>query len=93
MGLLWVWPSSGPEAFIEAHATAPCVEPGHVNAKPEDTLWLSDWFVRDLPYCSQLLVRPGLEASSAPCRVCNALTLSLAQVENVVDPSHVVGSL
>ena len=52
LGLLWVWPTSGPEAFIEAFATKPCVPPEHVHAKPEDIIWLSSWYIR----CWALLV-------------------------------------
>ena len=58
MDLLWIWPTSGPEAFIQAHATPTCIAPEYQDAKPEDLLWLGRWYIRDVPYSAQLLVRP-----------------------------------
>lgn len=69
-GLLWVWAEGGPGAEAEAAATS-AVAPAELDA-PGASLYLSSWFMRDVPYgadtlvgttCSQgFWLRPGASA-------------------------------
>ena len=55
-GLLWVWPSSDPQAWIESHANPPLVDPELM-----DPAWVSagsEWDVLEQPVSWQSLVRP-----------------------------------
>lgn len=55
-GLVWVWPSIGPQAAAEAAATAPCIPPSQLQAGEERLLMERPWFRRDLPYSFDLLI-------------------------------------
>ena len=55
IGLLWVWPESGPMASLEAATQLPHVPPGW-DSEPEQYLPLKHWFMRDVPYSWDTLV-------------------------------------
>ncbi|KAK9843752.1 hypothetical protein WJX81_004916 [Elliptochloris bilobata] len=63
-GLLWVWAEGGPAAAAEAAAT-PAVAPEELD-DPGQSLYLSPWFMRDVPYGADTLVENVLDPSHVP---------------------------
>lgn len=60
-GLLWVWGEGGPQAEAEAAAKPP-VAPEELDV-PGASLFLSPWFMRDVPYGADTLVENVLDPS------------------------------
>ena len=63
-GLLWVWGEGGPGAAAEA-ASTPAVAPEELD-DPSASLYLSPWFMRDVPYGADTLVENVLDPSHVP---------------------------
>ena len=63
--MLWVWPSSNPEAWIESYASPPPTDP-----ELQDESWISagsEWDFVEQPVSWQTLVRMAMEASRDLC--------------------------
>ena len=63
-GLLWVWGEGGRAAAAEAAAT-PAAAPEELD-DPSASLYLSPWFMRDVPYGADTLVENVLDPSHVP---------------------------
>lgn len=62
IGLLWVWPESGPMASLEASTKALHIPPGW-DTEPEQWLPLKHWFMRDVPYSWDTLIENVVDPS------------------------------
>ncbi|KAK9867348.1 hypothetical protein WJX84_010011 [Apatococcus fuscideae] len=62
IGLLWVWPESGPMASLEAATKSLHIPPGW-DTEPDQWLPLKHWFMRDLPYSWDTLVENVVDPS------------------------------
>lgn len=61
-GLLWVWPDSSERGKAESAQTATCAPEEHDETK-QKLLWLSHWFVRDVPYGFESLAENIMDPS------------------------------
>ena len=68
IGLLWVWPESGPTASLEAATKSLNIPPGW-DTDPEQWLPLKHWFMRDVPYSWDTLIENVVSRSFPHCQV------------------------
>ncbi|EIE23217.1 Rieske-domain-containing protein [Coccomyxa subellipsoidea C-169] len=77
LGLVWVWPESGPHAFIESSAEQPALNQRVKEVAPEDVaLTTNQNFVRDFPVAYDIL----FENISDQARHCHYTLTSFASM-------------